>query len=244
MDRGAFGIDFRKIVAALSNFEIHQIKCEDIADPNYGAVSKNLRNGALTSCTLNIDTMTMTPLEFAVYKEEWKIILVLMLGGADPKDIIFDVIIHTMASYYGEDEPEMYDDFKDLVSGEYEPIPGFDGLACILEDVISEVDQEYVENRAKMVATLWLTKYLYEKFPVTEETMETARNHVHTLQPDCDWSSAFVDKRVALEVNSVVLKDAAKKVEDLALPDFLADAIRGCLESIVAEAVDSDNGTY
>ena len=88
-----------------------------ISKRSYKYILRRLRSdeqGPLIANERGVAGTTMTGLEYAVYKKDWKMVAIfLTVGGADPKDNVFDA------------HPKF---------GECVVVPGFDGLDLLVDD--------------------------------------------------------------------------------------------------------------
>jgi len=131
-------IQSRTVTPELTNF---------FNDKNYKGVVQELRHGGKIEANKEIKSIivSMTGLEYAVYREDLKMAAIFFSFGADPKNNAFDGIIYNMAHFTGHGPPDIIPGFDDT------KVPGFDGLNLLLK-----------EDKYRGKAYVWLMKALYQ----------------------------------------------------------------------------------
>jgi hypothetical protein len=208
----------------------------DIRGRNYAEVKRQLSLSNDPDKYIDIPHCTITGLEFSVMFGDWKMFLIFFLAGADPDQNLFDGIVQVSST--GE-LIILYEAFRSE-EGEFQPLPGFRGLQCILDDVVVT---SYPEgNLSKMRATLWLTKQLHENSAIVlgSDMISKAHRNCLLLDDDFDWESSFASKVTSclslLKQISVVYQvpeAALHSVIEQRLHQLLHGAIRDCIKGIV-----------
>ena len=144
-----FIADIIGIETALFTESAHYKYLADLVrNKNYKKIIEELQGGeeAETNMALDFHFSVMTGLEFAIYQEDLQMTAIFFSFGADPKNNVFDGVIHNQGSYMGYGSPTILPGFD----GENE-IPGFDGLNLLVGDE---------EHKGK--AYVWLMRALYQ----------------------------------------------------------------------------------
>jgi hypothetical protein len=216
-------------------FEPLPVQARDIMYRNYAEVKRQLSLTNDLNKRIDFPLLSMTGLEFSVFQLDWKMFLIFFLEGTDPTQNLFDgtcrvpnpdVPVFQFAAFRSEE-------------GEFQPVPGFPGLQCILDNVI---DADAYEDKPKMRATLWLTKQLHDSSAIVlgSDMISQARHNCLLLDNDFAWESTFSSKvasclaiRKQIGETYQVPEEALHLVFEHRLHQLLNGAIRECLEGIV-----------
>jgi len=116
-----------------------------------------------TDPSLSYDNIacSMFSMEYAVYKEDWKMLLIFFLAGTHPEQSYFDGYVQTHASTYGEGEPVVSPNIVALLEAHQEGQPlGVSVLRAILTDA-RDNSQEVSEESLKVEACFGLIELLH-----------------------------------------------------------------------------------
>jgi hypothetical protein len=146
---------FVKMADLPSDVEPLPVRLIDITGRNYAEVKRklSLTNDPNKLIDHHPLLCSITGMEFSVLCQDWKMVLIFFLAGADPNQNRFDGILRDPMT---DERLQQYEAFRSE-EGEFQPLPGFRGLQRIMDVVVARFSE--VTN---MRATLWLTKQLHD----------------------------------------------------------------------------------
>ena len=112
-------------------------------------------------------------LEFACYMKDIKMACLLFVHGADPNgNNTYDGVVQSMASIYGNVEPEVIPAFQKLDGQTVGTIDGFPGLYAI---VVEPDENPNTQHTVVMLSVLWImehAKFDFQKVAAIQEDMD------------------------------------------------------------------------
>jgi hypothetical protein len=219
-----------------SNSRPLPIQSIDIIWQNYAEVKRKLSLTNDPNKGIRNSQCSMTGMEFSLLLMDWKMFLIFFTAGADPEQNLFNGIFRVPIT----GEPVLHVEAFRSEEGEFQPVPGFRGLQCIMDVVVARFPEG---NLSKMRATLWLTKQLHGNdatIIIGSDMISKAHRNCLVLDNDFDWESAFSSKAAScfalfkqISVVYQVPEEALHSVIKHRLRQLLNGAIRECLEGIV-----------
>ena len=114
---------------------------KEVKKKDYAGIHNHLKTHKNeVDCCIYSKIISLTGLEWALWKDDWKMATLFFVHGADPNHNAFDGVVHTEGSYLGFEDPDILDGFD---ADDPKPIKGFAGLKLLVNDA-NEIGKAYL----------------------------------------------------------------------------------------------------